>query len=52
MCALMTREWTIWAVGGTAGLLLVLVVLSIAAFVKYLLGGGSTGRNHRAGTVA
>ena len=52
MCALLTGEWNIWAIGGTASLLLVLVVLSIAALVKYLFSGGSSGRNHWAGTVA
>lgn len=39
MCGLMMSEWGPWVIAGVGGLLLVLVLLSIAALLKYLLGG-------------
>ena len=38
MCSLMMSEWGGWVIAGLGGLLLVLVLLSIAALLKYLFG--------------
>jgi NADH:ubiquinone oxidoreductase subunit 2 (subunit N) len=39
VCHLMMSEWGGWVAAGASGLLLVLVLLSIAALVKYLFVG-------------
>ena len=38
MCSLMMSEWGGWVIAGVGGLILVLVLLSMAALLKYLFG--------------
>lgn len=45
MCGVMMSEWGDWIAIGSGGLVLILVLLSIAALAKYLFFGGHRGHD-------